>query len=400
MFNFGRKNKEEQTQEQTTNELYSVIQNDRPADELVWKCEKEDFNDNTQLIVMESEEALFVKDGVVVETFSGGKFTLSTANYPFINGLRKIATGGQSPFSCKIYFIDKTHKLEILWGTDSPIQMRDAQFQFAVGVRSRGSYSIQIKDAKKFFVKLVGNTTSFTKDDVKQYFKTVFQTKIKVALATVMKNCKYTVLDMNTELETIGKMVEEQLAEVLDEYGIRLVNFYISDISIPEDDPNYQKINEAYANAHAGKIELEVQGDYWNKLTAKELAKDVANNPSAGGTAAMGAGIGMGVASAGIFNNLTNQLFTPLKEEQNNMQNVSTQPQMQRTSRFAPKKQEEANVAEKKVKCPNCGQEVAEGSKFCNNCGTKLEEEYICKNCGKKLDAGSKFCSNCGTRRD
>ena len=100
MFNFGRKNKEEQTQEQTTNELYSVIQNDRPADELVWKCAKEDFNDNTQLIVMESEEALFVKDGVVVETFSGGKFTLSTANYPFINGLRKIASGGVSAFSC------------------------------------------------------------------------------------------------------------------------------------------------------------------------------------------------------------------------------------------------------------------------------------------------------------
>lgn len=381
MFGLGKKN----SSQATGNELYSVLQNDRPSDELVWKCTKEDFNDNTQLIVMESEEALFVKDGVVVETFTGGKYTLNTENYPFINSLRKMATGGKSPFSCKVYFIDKTHKLEILWGTDSPIQIRDAQFQFAVGVRARGSYSIQIKDAKKFFVKLVGNTEYFTKDDVRNYFKTVFQTKIKVALATVMKNCGYTVLDMNTELEKIGKMVENELAEVLDEYGIRLVNFYISDISIPEDDPNYQKINEAYAKAHAGKIELDVQGEYWDKLTAKELAKDMANNPAGGEFMAMGAGLGMGAASAGMFNNMTNQLFTPVKDTQNNSESKEETVQKEN---------------EEKIKCPNCETEVSKGNKFCSNCGTKLEEEYICKKCGQKLDAGSKFCGNCGTRRD
>lgn len=381
MFGFGKKN----NPQEEGNELYSVLQNDRPSDELVWKCTKEDFNDNTQLIVMESEEALFVKDGVVVETFTGGKYTLNTENYPFINSLRKMATGGKSPFSCKVYFIDKTHKLEILWGTDSPIQIRDAQFQFAVGVRSRGSYSIQIKDAKKFFVKLVGNTESFTKDDVRNYFKTVFQTKIKVALATVMKNCGYTVLDMNTELEKIGKMVENELADVLDEYGIRLVNFYISDISIPEDDPNYQKINEAYAKAHAGKIELDVQGEYWDKLTAKELAKDMANNPAGGEFMAMGAGLGMGAASAGMFNNMTNQLFTPVKDMKNNSESKEESVQKEN---------------EEKIKCPNCGTEVPKGNKFCGNCGTKLEEEYLCKKCGQKLDAGSKFCGNCGTRRD
>ena len=74
---------------------------------------------------------------------------------------------------------------------------------------------------------------------------------------------------------------------------------------------SYRTINEAYARAHAGKIELKVQGDEWGRLTAKELLKDVANNPGAGGMAAMGAGIGMGAASAGVFSSLANQLFTP-----------------------------------------------------------------------------------------
>lgn len=387
-------------------ELYSVIKNDSLNNELVWKCLNEDFNNNSQLIVMESEEALFVNNGVIVESFTGGKYTLNTENYPFIKGLRKSISGGENAFNCKVYFVNKTHKLELLWGTDSPIQIRDAEFNFAVGVRARGSYSIQVADAKKFLIKLVGvNTQSFTEEELKNQFRAVFQTKIKVIIANVMKNSHYTVLDMNTELESIGDMAKEQLAEVLDEYGIRLVNFYVSDISIPENDPNYKIINEAYAKAHAGKIEIDVQGEMWNKLTAKELAKDLANNPNAGGVAAAGAGIGMGIASAGAFGNIANQLFSPLNEGNNNSNNnANTNTQMQsepKKSRFAPKTANVENntTTEKMTKCPNCGKEISENSKFCSNCGAKIETSY-CKNCGEKLEPGAKFCSNCGTRRE
>lgn len=397
MFKFG--NKENSEEEKKGMELYSVIKNDRPLDDLlVWKCEKEDFNNNSQIIVMESEEALFVKDGIVVGTITAGKHTLNTANFPFINGLRKMVTGGESPFSCKIYFIDKAHKLEMFWGTDTPIQMRDAEYGFAVGVRARGSYAIQIKDSKKFFVKLVGNTDFFTKEQIQEQFRTAFQSKIKVSIAKIMKECKYTILDMNTELETIGQSVENDLSEILDEYGIRLVNFYISDISIPEDDPNYQIINEAYAKAHAGKIEINVQGDMWGKLTAKELLKDVATNPGAGGMAAMGAGIGVGAASAGVFNNLANQLFTPVQNEQVKEKQTQQNIGQNRVSRFAPKSAT-ATSRSATIKCPNCGNEIPTTSKFCGNCGTKIEES-VCKNCGTKLEVTTKFCPICGTRRE
>ena len=397
MFGFG--NKENNEEQKKGAEFYSVIKNDRPVDDLlIWQHTKEDFNDNSQLIVMESEEALFVKDGIVVGTITAGKHTLNTENFPFINGLRKMVTGGESPFNCKIYFIDKAHKLEILWGTDTPIQMRDAEYGFAVGVRARGSYSIQIKDSKKFFVKLVGNTEFFTKEQIQEQFRSAFQSKIKVSIAKTMKECKYTVLDMNTELETIGQSVETDLSEILDEYGIRLVNFYISDISIPEDDPNYQIINEAYAKAHAGKIEINVQGDMWGKLTAKELLKDVATNPGAGGMAAMGAGIGVGAASAGVFNNLANQLFTPMQNEQVKEQQPQQNIGQNRVSRFAPKSATTTSGSTT-IKCPNCGNKIPATSKFCGNCGTKIEES-VCKNCGTKLEKTTKFCPICGTRRE
>lgn len=388
-------NNEENTD---TKGLYSVIKNDRPFDEIIWKSPIEDFNNNTQVIVMESEEALFVKDGIVVETLEGGKHTLNTENYPFIRKLQRMVTDGVSPYSAQIYFVDKAHKLELLWGTDSPIQIQDAKYKFTVGVRARGSYSIQIKDSKKFFVKLVGNTPSFTKEEIQAYFRTAFQMKIKNTVAIMMKENNFTILDMNEQLENLSNAVLDKLADILDEYGIRLVNFYIADISIPEDDPYYAKINETLADSYSKNIEAQVQGDNWGKFSAKELLKDIANNPNAGGAAAMGAGIGVGAASAGVFGNLASQLFSPMSGNQTQQNQNQNANQGQRTSRFAPKTATQQS-SNKTIKCPECGNELPEGSKFCMNCGAKIEEAK-CKNCGAKLAQNAKFCPECGARKE
>lgn len=383
------KNEENETNEQKG--LFTVIKNERPSDELIWKSPIEDFNNNSQVIVMESEEVLFVKDGVVEATLGGGRHTLNTDNYPFINKLQRVVTGGKNPYSCKIYFVDKAHKLELLWGTDSPIQMEDIKYKFRIGVRARGSYSIQIQDAKKFFVKLMGNTNTFTKEELNDSFKTAFQSKIKVAVAKTMRDSKLSVLEMNTELEEIGNQVVKALEEALDEYGIRLVNFYVVDISIPENDPNYKKISEAYANAFARNIEVEVQGDNWEKLTQKELSKEMIQNQKEGSFASMGANIGLGMATAGMFGNLANQMFTNASGNQNNAQPTNNVP-------AAPVATTQVSET-KTIKCPECGQELVEGSKFCMNCGAKLGE-IKCKNCGTKLEANAKFCPECGTRRE
>lgn len=55
--------------------------------------------------------------------------------------------------------------------------------------------------------------------------------------------------------------------------------------------------------------------------------------------------------------------------------------------------------------CPSCGAAVAEGVKFCNQCGTKIdasapvvEAKKFCTNCGAEAVSGVKFCSQCGSK--
>src|SRR5574344_1973228 len=121
-----------------------VIKNSSNGNELLWLNPEEDFNTNSTLIVAESEEALFFKDGIIEQVFEGGKYTLSTNNYPFISRIATAFSGGISTFNCKVYFVRKAHSQEILWGTDSPIQVRDKMLGIATKLKARGAYKVQI----------------------------------------------------------------------------------------------------------------------------------------------------------------------------------------------------------------------------------------------------------------
>lgn len=369
-------------------ELYSVIQNDGPGKVLIWKCMKEDFNNHTQLIVSENEEALFVQDGIVMETFGGGRYTLSTRNYPFINGLRRAVTGGKNLYTCKIYFIDKSHKLELFWGTDSPIQMKDPEFGFMISVMSHGSYSIQVKDSRKFLNKMVGNNVQFfTSQEINVFFRTAFVMKVKTKLAQYMKNTRQSVFDIQGDLETLSESLTPELNEILDEYGVKLVNFYVSDISIPENDPNYAKINDAYAR----KGRMQLYGEEYGRLTGEMLLENMSTSPAAGAAAGAGMGMGMGMMAGGAMAGIAQQVFAPVTQS---IQQAVQQPvQPSSRSRYAPR----GEISATGMKCPNCGEAVQPGARFCGNCGSKLEaQKSVCTQCGAEMAPNARFCSNCG----
>lgn len=368
--------------------VYSVIKNDGPGNVLIWQHMEEDFNNNSLLIVAESEEALFMKDGIIVQTFPAGKYTLNTANYPFISALRNKFSGGKNPFSCKIYFINKAHVLELYWGTDPAMQVDDPRFGI-VSVGALGSYSIQVVDGKQFLNKLVGNNIPyFTAEQINNFFRSAFMGKIKTNIAKYLKQNKMAVLELLTEYEEIAQKITPILNESLSEYGVRLVNFYINGINIPEDDPNYQRIKDASSRTKR----MQEYGQEYGRLTGETLLENIASNSISGGIANAEMGMGMGMAAGAVMGGIASQVFAPIGQA---MQQGIQQPIRGGGSRYAPVK----NINE--TICHNCGAKNPSSAKFCGECGAKLEEKkVICSNCGAEMQPGMKFCGECGHRRE
>ena len=52
------------------------------------------------------------------------------------------------------------------------------------------------------------------------------------------------------------------------------------------------------------------------------------------------------------------------------------------------------------MKCSNCGAEVAEGMRFCGDCGAPVPQEKKCVSCGASIALKMKFCPECGAPQD
>lgn len=202
--------------------------------------------------------------------------------------------------------------MEIFWGTDSPIQVRDPVMMISTSVQARGSYKVQVDNPGKFLTKLVGNNVPFLmQGELNNYFISEFQQYIKSSLARAIRSSNQEILGICAEQDTLATQIHPILQEILDDYGLKLVTFTIAAIDIPENDPNRQKLEEAFAN----KGVMRILGDDWARQQSSEILHTLAANPGAGGVAAAGAGMGMGVAAGGVFAGMAQQMFTPMQQQ-------------------------------------------------------------------------------------
>jgi len=298
-----------------------VIKNSGSGDLLIWRQPEEDFNTNSTLIVLPGEEAIFIKGGVIEQTFDNGTYKLSTENYPFISRLRNAFTGGISSFNCVVYFVRKAHSMEILWGTASPIQVRDKLLGIATSLRARGAYKIQIDNPAKFLTKLVGNNIDIVgqKELLDDYFAHEFQGKIRASVTRALNETQTELLGIEAHIEEFARAVEPLFGETLEDYGLKMVNFSIAALDIDDDElrRRYDEIGmDAIAkmrNAQADRGVMDVLGEDWGKQQAANILGTVAANPGAGGLAAAGAGLGMGVGAGALMAGMTQQMFNPMQ---------------------------------------------------------------------------------------
>lgn len=302
---FNNKNPNEVAYTGGKKHFTDVIKNSGPGELLLWRQPEEDFNTNSTLIVMPGEEAIFINGGNIEQVFSSGTYKLSTNNYPFISRLRNAFSGGISTFNCVVYFVRKAVSMEIYWGTDSPVQVRDPIFQIACDVQARGSYKVSIDDSAKFLTKLIGNNVLLTTQaELTNFFRSQFLMHIKSNIAKAIKNSGEELIGINAQQEIIANELSKIIEGIFDEYGIYLQTFSIESIDVV-DNENRQKLEDAISS----KGVMGILGDNWDKQKQYELMKDVANNPGSGGLAGVGAGMGMGFGMGGAFGQMAGGMF-------------------------------------------------------------------------------------------
>lgn len=413
----------------------NVIKNTGPGEYLFWKNPEEDFNFGSTLIVSENEQALFVRDGLVEQVFDGGRYTLEADNYPFLSRLRNVLSGGVSSFHCKVYYVRLADTKEITWGTPTPIQLRDPVLGIPVSIQARGSYRVRIADAKRFYLKMVGNNESvFTQNDVTSFCQSQFNGIIKSTIAKQLRHSQEEILGVSERQDEFAAQIEPSVGEFFEDYGFHLVNFCIESLDIPMDDPYRQKVEMAHAERlamlqtgqaanllEADRIDqivgaqgraFETLGANWGRQQSADILNAVASNPNSGGLAAAGAGFGMGIAAGGAIGSMAQNLFMDPNQAGSNLFDAGHKYDRSSSSgRFMRKdaggkppvtRSDDELAVEQKTgsRCPSCGASVPLNAKFCMECGEKISEVRHCSQCGAKVPVSANFCPECGSKKE
>ncbi|NCB72252.1 MAG: SPFH domain-containing protein [Clostridia bacterium] len=210
--------------------IIDIIKFEGPPDVLVWKHDSEDFNNNSQLIVMESQEVVLMKNGQALQVFPPGRYTLSVENYPFIRSLIGLVTGGVSPFQCSVYFVNKAISMGIEWGTNSPIRMNDPVHDLPVNITAFGDFSVQVIEPKQLLFQLVATTKGFTQEELTTYFRGILASRIRTQITLAMTQNKISALGIDAYLDDIATLIFPELEKEYSKYGLRLNHFAIENI--------------------------------------------------------------------------------------------------------------------------------------------------------------------------
>lgn len=351
--------------------VIDVIKYNGTPDVFAWKYPNEELGTWTQLIVNESQEAILFKSGMALDVFPSGRHTLDTDNIPLLRKLVNLPFGGRSPFTAEVWFINRVSSLDIKWGTASPIQLQDPKYGIFVPVRSYGQFGIRIADSKQFLIKLVGTLPKFDKTSLTQYFRGLYITKVKDTVSSYLIHKGISILEINAYLDELSEYMKERIEPTMADYGIELVNFYVNDINVPEDDPGVIKLKEALSK----RAEMNIIGYSYQQKRSFDTLEGAAGNEGSAASGMMGTGLGLGIGAAagsalgGQFSRLGGVLSV------------------------------ESNTP--MTDCPNCHAQVEQGKAYCSECGFQLIEkkkQFVCSACGEKLTAGVKFCPHCGRR--
>lgn len=351
-----------------------------------WKFPENELSTWTQLLVNESQEAVLYRSGSVDGPFGPGRHVLKTENIPILGALLKLPFG-RSPFTAEVWYVNKAIPLDVKWGTREPILVKDPQYQIMIPVVARGQYGVQIENTRKFLIKLVGAMPDFTRQRLQDYFRGLIITVAKTVIAREIVKKQISILEISAQLSEISAAIQIALQETLDEFGLKLVNFYVNAVDVQDGDKSIETLRAALAK----KAEMSIVGYTYQQersLNAMEGASGFTSAEngleSSGGVAgaALGLGVGFGVAIP-MGQAMGTQIAQAVVPNFNALPSIPPSL-LAPTSGF---------------KCSKCSAPLSATTKFCGACGTPASQPptSLCTVCGTQLSPGSAFCFHCGT---
>lgn len=317
-----------------------------------------DFRIGSQVIVRESQQAVFFRDGKALDVFGPGRHTISTANIPVLVDLIGKAFSGETPFKAEVYFANMREYVDQKWGTPEAVALRDTDLGM-VRVRAFGTYSMQIKDAQLFVNKIVGTQGLYYTNDIENFLRSIIISNLTDVLGEASKS----IFDLPSLYDEIGAGTKAKAQDDFNTLGMDLKILFVSNISPTEE--TAKAIDERAAMGAIGDMQAYLQ--FKTARAVEEAA--TATGEGAGTFAQMGAGMGAGVGMGAMMAGMMGQA----------MQGGAA-----------------AGAAAATIACPSCGNPIPAAAKFCNHCGAKIGEAMICANCKTDIPPGSKFCPNCG----
>ena len=431
--------------------LASIIKYESDNETLVWKHPIEDFNFGSQLIVHESQEAIFFRDGQALDLFGAGRYTLQTQQLPLLEKIYKLPTDTEGTFHSEVYFVNLATQMGVKWGTDSKVRLFDPASGLHIEIGASGEFNIRVTDSRKLLLKVVGTTGGLGQEQLlgigngKGFFRSMVMTQVKSYLAQTIKENAINILEIDEHLMALSGALRERINAALDEYGLTMPEFYVSRIVTPDDDPNFRRMKEQYAEqyllvrqenirkaeaeaaadrkaveaqtaarmkiigaqgeaealkiqkqaeaeayrmqAEAEAAEMRMKGYTYQQETSRQVGLEAMKNGLGGGANAAGAlgdlaGLGVSLGAMGSVIGMTKDALNPMTQDAAQMGAAV------------------GAAVTGGWDCPACGHKNIT-TNFCPDCGGKKPESktgWDCAQCGTK-NIQSKFCPNCGAKK-
>lgn len=446
--------------------LASIIKYEGDNETLVWKHPIEDFNFGSQLIVHESQEAIFFRDGQALDLFGAGRYTLQTQQLPLLEKIYKLPTDTEGTFHSEVYFVNLATQMGVKWGTDSKVRLFDPASGLHIEIGASGEFNIRVTDSRKLLLKVVGTTGGLLQEQLlgigngKGFFRSMVMTQVKSYLAQTIKENAINILEIDEHLMALSGALRERINAALDEYGLTMPEFYVSRIVTPDDDPNFRRMKEQYAEqyllvrqegirkaeaeaaadrkaveaqtaarmkiigaqgeaealkiqkqaeaeayrmqAEAEAAEMRMKGYTYQQETSRQVGLEAMKNGLGGGANAAGAlgdlaGLGVSLGAMGSVIGMTKDALNPMTQDAAQMgAAVGAAVAGGWDCPACGHKNISTNF------CPDCGGRKPEAKTGwdCAQCGTKNIQSRFCPNCGAKKPEGSNgwICPECGTK--